>query len=406
MFITHSSGVSYVSLSSWTSRLEDELKTASQSGSTFRLDVFLEGLQSLIEHPIQVKGDLTQSPQNSPHIASALSFKDPEIGYFLLTAVSGQPYATILDLPDSELLSPDTPSAYYNEALAPNLSSSLTGVVPQYETRAPYKPSSAFWMNSTLPNFLRDTVPQRERHLVTEEIKLSARSLGLMQQAHRILSQETNDLGAAAADLFTRSERLVRELREQITRVVLIRDRVELVVGGGVADGEDGEKEGAERVEERLQNARRRQEELSERYEALRRKVGSLGGKELSAKEKMWMKEVENVDETLTPLREEGDGTDGEAEGPGTGLSDRFEEVKRLAQDLVARGREVGENTSDDPAATGESDEAQANGSNGVRIAPSFRKAKVMEVEKMLERESALVDATMEKLDRLKLQPL
>ena len=405
-FVTHNNGVSYVSFTTWTSRLEDELTGASESGSTFRLDVFLDGLRSLVEHPIPIMRDRQLSTQDPFPISSALSFKDPDIGYFLLTTVSGQPHAAILDIAEDELLPPGIPSSYYHEAYAPNLSSGPAEPTTQYETRAAYQPPSTFWMSSVLPNFLKDEVPQRDRHLMTEEIKLSARSLGLMQHAHRILSQETSNLGTAAADLFTRSERLVRELKEQISRVALIRDRVELVVGTGDGDGDDGEKKGGERVEERLQNVRLRQEELSERYEALRHKVGRLGGKDLSTKEMGWKKEVENADEALTPLREDATDVDGEGEEGNTGLLDRFEEVKKLAGELIAQGREANGNTAHQASPTPTNQEEQATDSNEVRVAPAFRKAKITEVEDMLERTTAILDATVEKLDRLKLQAL
>ncbi|KAL9085196.1 MAG: hypothetical protein Q9165_007727 [Trypethelium subeluteriae] len=420
-FITHDSGIGYVSFASWTSRLEEELNSASESGSTFRLDILLEGLQSLVEHPLQIPSDRPHSP-----IASALSFKDPDIGYFLLTTASHQAHAAILDLPDSALpatSSIDSAPPFYPDistsSITPHLSSSLGGGVgssgappPHYETRAPYQPPRAFDTPSALLSFLKTEVPQRERHLLSEEIRLSARSLGLMQAAHRILSQETDGLGAAAAELFTRVERLVRELREQIARVVVVRERVEGVVGGevggaGKGGGGGGRKEGVERVEERLGRVRGRQEELGERYQVLRRKLAGMGGRDLSVKEVAWKSEVEGVDERLTPLREEGNDGEGEDEDVETGLMDRFEEVKRLAKELVAQGREaVGGNDTHEDRPTSEDRGEETSERNGVGVAPAFRKAKVTEVEQMLERESALVEATMEKLDRLKLQPL
>ncbi|KAI9654091.1 MAG: hypothetical protein M1821_006802 [Bathelium mastoideum] len=417
-FITHNKGISYISFSPWTWRLEDELKSASESGSSFRVDVLLDGLQSLIEHPIQITRDKYLNPQNPSPLASALAFKDPSTGYFLLTTASGQPHAATLDLPDSDIPPPfETPSAssyYYppSSPYHPTTSTSLTAFAPdptppprQEPPRAPYQPSPTFWLTSALPGFLPDAVAQRDRHLVTAELRLSARSLGLLQQAHRILSRETQALGGAAAELFTRAERLVRELREQVLRLRMLRERVEGAVGGG-EEGEGGEREktvARERVEERVEGVRRRQVELGERWEALRRKVGALGGRELSVKEVAWRREVEGVDEMLMPLREEGEGREGEDE---RGLIDRFEEVKRLTGELVKQGRDVVKDAAEQATPTSGNHGDQLDRSNGVRVAPAFRKAKVAEVEEMLERESALVEATMEKLERLKLQPL
>ncbi|KAL9065152.1 MAG: hypothetical protein Q9157_007568, partial [Trypethelium eluteriae] len=118
-------------------------------------------------------------------------------------------------------------------------------------------------------------------------------------------------------------------------------------------------------------------------------------------------REVDGVDERLTPLRDEEDGGEGGDEDVETGLMDRFEEVQRLTKELVVQAREaVGDKATPENRPTSEDRGEEANERNGVGVAPAFRKAKVTEVEEMLERESALVEATMEKLDRLRLQSL
>jgi len=280
-FTTHSRGVYFFSLEPWTLNLEKELQNSNTVGAPFRMDIFKNGPGTLREHLLCF--DETLRAQTPAPVPACVSIQDSDIGYFLLTTHNNQPYAATLDeshpvpLPNHSTTAEDLPDLT-TLAIGP--------------ARSAYQPHQAFYNPSALSTFLDTHVPARHKRLMSSEIRLSTSTLDLMTEAHRVLSQETHQLGLAAADLFRRCDRLLDEFRDQIRRAGEVARRTDAVTDADV-EGGDGKVKG---VEKRLERARVRYEGLLGRQERLRRKIATeVQGKELSEKEKGWGKEVEGV---------------------------------------------------------------------------------------------------------------
>ncbi|KAJ9645852.1 hypothetical protein H2199_002895 [Coniosporium tulheliwenetii] len=372
LFVTYSSGVHSLSLSPWLARLKEELANPSDEGALFRLSSLLSSTPTLVERPLRINPEYdTPAP-----IPAAIVLQDSDLGYLLLTSTGSSPVAALLEPPlwtlDPSTRLPDHP---YEPDAPRDLQIS--------EPRSAYQPPAVFYRDSALPKFIEQHVPAHRRPALKDEIKLSPATLDLLSQAHRILAAETHALGLAAADLFRRCERLVSEFGEQIARVAEVADRIERVTG---EDEEEGDEEGDgavglanERIERRIERVRKVEGTVDEGWwEGVECEGDELGG------------EVESVArEVLAPEGEERSGVDREREGEAVLPWQRVEEVRRLVKDLVAQAKEAANEPGDTAAVP------------AVRVPSDFRKAKVAQVRELLDRETALVEAATEKLDRL-----
>ncbi|THY45680.1 hypothetical protein D6C97_08537 [Aureobasidium pullulans] len=386
-FLSSNEGIYNISLESWIAPLEDELINPTDSGAAFRLDVLFD-----VEKPT-VDQILKRNHGSVTSVAPAcLSIVDSDLGHFILTASSSQPQAVVLDLPVDRSL--------YN-SFAPD---ETPLALPAPSVRQPYQPSEAFFATSALPGFL-DSALQRNTNVRRADLKkqvvFSPVNLDILTDAHRLLSTETSRLGAAAADLFRRCERMRAELSEQIRHVDELSRRADAVTG----DDDDGQGTdqprvvGKERIDERMENARNRSKELAKRVEAMRRRMAGLGGKELSAKEEAWAAEVSSLSTSL-----------GETEAPAQesiatddDLTSRLQAVGELQRALVARAKEAAEQQKAiAPTPQDDESEPQDLSASVSRIPVDFRKQKIAQVMQMLDRETALVDAVMDRLGKLK----
>jgi len=314
-FVTHSSGISFLSLDPWLESLESELRSTAIEGSEFRLGVLTQSLSTLREQILSPSN--SSDEESTKPYAAPIILQHSELGYLLLTVDDSQPYAVILDSPYNNFTpEPDRHASHDYEpetkplALAP--------------PRSVYQPPESLWAKSSLSTFLDTHVHNRHKKVLKEEIRLSSATLDLMTEAHRILSQETHQLGIAAADLFRRCQRLQEEMRDQIRRANENAGQIESLNGDDADDYDEDEKgRGAKRIEKRLQAVQNRQEELSARYEALRRKLTRTGGRDLSDKERAWVAEVRRLEGEVLEDEEGGD----EEKGRKRELLGRYEEV-------------------------------------------------------------------------------
>ncbi|KAG9904544.1 hypothetical protein KCV05_g8811, partial [Aureobasidium melanogenum] len=389
-FLSSNAGIFNISLESWIAPLEDELISPSDSGAAFRLDVLFDVEKSTIDHILKRTADAGNAP-------ACVSIVDSDLGHFVLTATSSQPQAVILDLPiDRSLYASFAPD---EAPLA----------LPAPDVRQPYQPSEAFFAASALPGFL-DTAVQRNTQLRKADLKTQVRfspaTLELLTDAHRLLSTETSRLGAAAADLFRRCERMRAELSEQIRQVDEISKRAEAVTGDD-DDGQDADEPrlvGKEKIDERMEKARNRSKELAQRVEAMRRRMAKeLGGKELSIKEEAWAAEVTALSTSLGEA-EPSDPTAEEPTTAGDDLMSRLQAVGELQRALVARAKEAAEQQKALTPSTpthDETTESQGLSASVSRIPADFRKQKIAQVMQLLQRETALVDAVADRLSKL-----
>jgi nucleoporin NUP82 len=291
LFVTHSKGVYYLSVDPWINPLENELQSAELAGAKFRMGTVGKGSQTLRQRLVYFT-EPTQSSSWSSASAS-LMFQDSDLGYFLLTSFEGRPQGVLLESPlaasvmETDLESYADFEEEQKQIFAP--------------PRQPYEPPPILWEHkSSLRSILDHHVNRRNRGVATEEIRLSSATLEVMTEAHRVLSHDTNTLGYAVADLFTRCNLLQQELRNQLVTVHDIANRVARVTGNDADDFDDVDQaRGSNKLEERLNNAKQRQEDLVKRHDMLRKKLSQVNARPLSNKEKDWFKEVDDTARTV-----------------------------------------------------------------------------------------------------------
>lgn len=330
-FVTHRQGVSYLFLSQWAERLEGELNSSASSGSAFRIEVVTEGSRTLREQLLYHESGHSNEDLQSEPFVGCIVLQDSDLGYFLLTAAGDQPYAITFDLPDSELL--QEVDGLHESEYEPDMKMLAIG-----PPRASYQPPAFLWSQSALSNFLEARVHSRHKKTLKEEIRLSAATLDLMTEAHRVLSHETHQLGIAAADLFRRCERLQDEFRDQVKRADNLAYRIEQLAGEDAGDYDERSRDGprgSEALEQRLEAAQTRQEELVQRHTDLRTRLAKNCGRELSDKEQIWAWEINKLEELVIDTGKERsqDNTNGDAHKPIEPWR-RFEEVSLPVQAL------------------------------------------------------------------------
>lgn len=401
LFTTQSTGVYNISLRSWISGLEDELSapqvdTAKSIG--FRLGIFLKSACSTVE---------TILPFEEPHIdidaVLAILSEYSHSGYIILTTASRKPLAAILDVP-STAIHPFAPEALTS-----------TRPVTTLESRAPYQPDEILFQSSKLPSHLEGW--RRESATgsagdVKGEIRFSPYTLQKVTEAHRVLSSETHALGMAVADIFRRCERMMNEMRSQVEKARELSNRVNSVTGEDeFPEQRAGEPElvrgGRYKIQQRIKERQAKTEEIKERVERLRSKMRALGGKQLSAKEEAFMEEVERLQRSIQPptkpttpegLLHMGDSEPTDSlvlEGDQETIVARFAAVQSIYKQLTLQATAL------------QKDLGAANGAERRPATPGsqaeYKQRKLESVWALLERETALVDAVSERMERLKM---
>ncbi|KAJ5730346.1 uncharacterized protein N7483_004854 [Penicillium malachiteum] len=379
-FVTTATNVVSFSMSDWVQRLEAELQAEDPSGSGFRLQVLCSGNVAQRERILQVLE--TEITAQKDHLAASLVFYDYDLGYLLLTYNSSNPYAAVMDSPEDSFSS--VLDAHLSEQRTPRTGS--PSIPPR---RAPYQVPAILYANSPLDSFVDKHVPHRQRHTLKEQVRLSPATLDLVTTAHRVLSAHTNALERAASDLFRRCERLQGEMQDQLKQLSDVAERIKGVTS---EVGEDGtRKEGSrngEALDKRLQAAKDRQTDLIHRYDALRKKVLNSGGRPLSEKEKAWAIEVNTLSEAIDYEKSKSE----EREN----LTQRLETVKQLALDLMAETKSISaKSLSPEPG------NPSSPGASQPKVPQRLQRQRVADAMRMVERESAVIDAITSRLERL-----
>ena len=371
-FTTSASSINFISLTPWVFRLESELHGDGEQGAEFRLDLLVKG-QSSIRERIHTNGGADVS-KLAP-LAASVVLRDPDLGYFLLSSTSRGPVALIFEEPELEVGGLyRSPSQEFERDIKPML---------LVEPRPVYQPPQVLEENSALPNLLERLRHSKYKRIVNEEVRLSPATLTMLTDAHKVLSEETHRIGTAAAELFRRCQRLQLEMREQVQKANEVAIRVEAAVGD---HSEDAEGQGGNKgIELRLQIAKENQAVLNERIDRIRKKAAKSTNRELSDKEKYWIDEVELLESNVDPEKSQAHDERQQAAEPWK----RFDDVKHLMDELVQQARE---------AAARKEDEEQKS---AVKVPTFIRERKVKEIMGLIERETALVDATQSRLEKL-----
>lgn len=434
-FVTHSAGVAQLDISAFQNKLAQELNGEGESGVDFRMGMLVENTQSTCEQCITSDDRTTPTTTHNDTIVCT-NLYDPDLGHLVLTSSSGQPSAVTLDTTslDLDLLQTTTTDDFDLAAELQHLN---------IAQRPAYQPSPTFWTPSTLFTFLDDHVHSRNRGSLRNEIRLSPASLDILMTVHRSLSTETHKLGLAAADLFARCTRLQDEFQKQIESAREAVERIDAVTrpeGEYEDEGEGADVSVRENVEMRLHGVRTTQEALMIRYEEVRRKVSRLNRRPFSEREREWKGEVERLGSLVL---EDVDGVDrvggtetevvvdADAVAEGEQSADaeassleqnlviqpetaqRFDEISHLREKLLEQysehkaelerkayqndGNGNGNGNIMDADMTEKEKEAF-----GLSVALDRRRARAVEVEMLLERQAAMIEAAREKLGRLR----
>ncbi|KAM3502392.1 hypothetical protein MY11210_009087 [Beauveria gryllotalpidicola] len=370
-FVTHHAAITFISLASWIFRLEGELSGDFEAGTDFRIGLLVNSQSSRERVYAQPAADAAVP------LAGCIVLRDPDVGYFLLSATPYEPIAVTFESPELDVV------PIYREASPERAREASMPPLHFYEPRPVYNPPHVFDQGSSLPLLLERLRTSRHKTVVTQEVKLSPLTLQIFTDAHKVLSDETYKLGVSAAELFRRCELLQSELKQQVSKANEVKGKIDTIRGVD----RDGETDNA-MYERRISEAHKRQEAIGARVENLRKIVGQATTRDLSNKERAFMEEVRALDASVsrpTTSEEAGDARIQLQE-----LWKRMESVKKLRSELVA-----------DVAALKKSGQLEAPLTPELRIPQDIRRSKLQQVQGLLSRETALVDAVTSRLERL-----
>lgn len=399
-FVTQPRGITYISLAPWVFRLEGELQSESEAGSKFRIDLLVKGNGSIRERVYTQRNDMGP-------LSACTAIRDPDLGYFVLSATHSDPVALFFETPEDTYT---PPARQASPSQPPDEQEADRRPLTLWEPRPFFQPSDIFTRGSTLPRYVDHLKTGKRRPLVNQEVRLSVATLEIFTEGHRVVSADIDPLNMAVAELFRKCEALRAELCEQISKTNEVRRRVDGVTG---EDAEEGEPMSDNMVaQSRLRRAKERQGELTRRMENLKRKLGQTTSRQLSDKEVAWMQEVQAMEGTVLGSSEAG----GEATpaspskaGRHQDPARRFEEVVRLKQSLVTQverlqaklgERQAGEGRPTTPTTAAGAGAGVAS-SSPYRIPADIKKAKYVQVKQLLDREEALVEAIKSRVERM-----
>ncbi|EMD93013.1 hypothetical protein COCC4DRAFT_50734 [Bipolaris maydis ATCC 48331] len=372
-FVSHATGVFYISLEPWIRKVEVELSQSQTQGSAFRLKRVLESASTSVDQCLQRR---TTGNVADQEVTAAVVIEDGNVGYLLLTSVNGEPQAALLDAPEDGLPTQEELAEYM----------AIAG--PHKEVREAWQPPKELYDSFDL--FKSIHIPARHRGTLQDEIRLSPANLSLLMDVHRALSAQTSKLQHAVSDLFNRATRLQEEFRDQIYRTSEIAANIEDVTYNGQASSVDGSNYESLKIDDRMERVKARQEQINARYEALRRKMVNIGSSQLSEKESSWIEELQTMESAVDPssktLTDDVDGSERPA-------WQRLERIKQVHQE---QAKQIEEATKS--AKRGENEGAR---SNGVKIASYSRKAENEQVQELIQRNNVLVEAATDRLRRL-----
>jgi nucleoporin NUP82 len=432
LYLTSSQQISFISLYEWVSRLDLEISSVPETaGLALRLKTMCEGPVAFQERLLSIN---EARPDGAPALLSApVMIQDSELGHMILASTASQVYAVSFDQPEdmSFSLSPVLSQSRLRTPIPRNVElirASTPSAAEDPTLRDSYKPPSIFYdpLTAPLKDFLSMNVPPRQKLTLKQETRLSPATLDLMSLAHRAVAAQTSQLEGAAADLFRRCEQLREELSNQVKQLSELSSRIQRLDSG---NGDDGHT--SRDFESRIESAKERQQKLSDRHEVLRRKLARAGtaGRNLSAHEIGWAQEITGLAEMVGVEMEEAD-EDHEEGQPVSGnvLDERYrsvsldgttpnnlydifswQQVKQLAQELLAQADALRKDPpeSDDRTRTnghGRSLSSASLAGGSVLVPSKLQKAKIMEAMAMVERESAIIEAVMARLESLNVE--
>lgn len=398
LFLNGSKQIISLSFTDWASRLGMEIASTdtNDAGLETRLKTTCSNQICVCDELLNIMDSATPAEEDD-NLTAPIVFDDPEIGYMLLTATESQAYSLSFDtahIEDGQYYEPSR-SQRSPTPLAPNMRvSSIPDLAdaPTVPQRAPYAPSAVLYKSATGPlkDFLTRNLPQRQRMTITQPIRLSPATLDLMASAHRIISAQTQHLDRAAAKLFRQCERMREELADQVKQMTDLADKLQSF--GRMGDGEEGSS--SVPLEERIENARKRQAQMQKRFEDLRRKSGRVKGKKvLSEKEVAWIGEISTLSRVV------GVGEEEAQVGGSGGLGRRYEQLQRISKELLAESKKITEDAKKMEMA--EKSSPGGTALTNIFMSSKVHKSKLADAMAMVEREAAVIEAVQARLQKL-----
>jgi nucleoporin NUP82 len=378
-FVTNTSSITYISLAEWVVRLESEL-VGNMAGKDFRLDLIARN-----KSPVRKRVHSQQMLDRNAPLTACTVIHDPDLGYFVLSATPHGPVSINFESPTYKV---NPVQSLRSSSYDSDTDNEKPLVL--YEPRPVYEPSYAFEEASQLPSLHEKLKHSKYKRIMKEEVRLSPAALTIMTDVHQVLSEETHRIGTAAAELFRRCIKLQIELASHIGKANEIKSRVDSVIGEDFDEADDKSRLPTnEDIERRIQAAQDRQKSLAERVENMRKKVSRGAPRELSDKEKSWTEEIKSL--SVKVLGEDPEESTSSIVKVSKEPWQRYEEVKELERDVLEQIDEI----------VAEEGEKGADANRDVQVPSEIRRAKVAQVMQLLERETALVEATKERLERL-----
>ncbi|KIX96468.1 uncharacterized protein Z520_07734 [Fonsecaea multimorphosa CBS 102226] len=437
IFVTTQKHVYAVSLDDWVTQLGAELS------GTEPVDLGLKTrLETRCQNQVCLTDKLIEVREPSEALSAPTTIDDTSLGYFLLTATSNAPYGVVFDQAPigTSIVGPSTTdftmSSSHLEAQFVNMPGSPIETIP---AREPYCPPKIFYFNQHIPiDSMRQRLPPHLKKVISERpMRLSPAMLEIMTFTHRTVGVQSAGLENAAAELFRRCERLRIELAGQVKQMTELAQQLQRLTATTEED-ENGNVKERKTPETRINEARERQSKLVARYEALRRKVGHVGSanRELSSKELAWMHEIDSLGQNVGIVGKE----DGEQEAgrSDTTLDKRFETVKQLTRSLVEEAHSIEKQQQQSPASpkgppgldasmssisassitpsmsasqitltsrsSGAAASPRSSNFGGLGISSRLQKESIADIMATVEREGAVIEAAMKRLERLKME--
>ncbi|RMZ81673.1 hypothetical protein DV737_g2376, partial [Chaetothyriales sp. CBS 132003] len=388
-FITAGTQIFSLSLHEWITR------TAAEMSADQEVDA---GLKTRLEAISSTQiGDLHDvlTADSADALSSPIAVSDLDLGYFLLSSAASCPHAVSFDQYTVQLSQVAASDLATSQLLLIQAAADTepSKAVP-LPSRQIYSPAPILYSNAEAPLLhLKSSLPPQQRQIITDQpMRLSPAMLNVMTATHRTVSRQTSELESAAAELFRRCERLQEELADQVKQMAELADRLNSLRSSDIShgDGRPGEPVKKTTPDERLEAAKVKQVELTKRFEALRRKVGRVGTarKELSAKELAWKEEIEALSRNAGAEQ----------------LSKSLLSTSQNVAPASVKNDELSRSTSSIGGAPRlqRSDSATSRRSS-LFVSSRYQREKVAEAMAMVEREGAVIEATMGRLEGLQL---
>ncbi|KAJ9614392.1 hypothetical protein H2200_002528 [Cladophialophora chaetospira] len=431
LFLNTTDRIHYFDLTDWVFQLGAELTgtEAVDPGLQARLETRCQDQITLLEK-------LLDNVEPSEILSAPAIIDDDSLGFMLLSPTNLGCHGIIFQ-PNYYKVPTLTPSFTDLSASSPSRMNSQLVKMPEstidtVPTREPYSPARVFYENQHLPlDSLRKKLPLHLKKSVTERpMKLSPAMLEVMTVTHRVVGVQSTYLENAAAELFRRCERLRNELSSQVEQMTLLAQQLKRL-SATEGEDEDGEAHQIRSPEQRFHDAKEKQKKLVARYEALRRRVGRAGSakRELSSKEVAWIEEIGTLGKNVGVSSEENQQQQRGDEG--TNLDRRFDTVKNLTHSLISESQQIAKHQSSPKALPARLEASTSSISNssitpsmsasqitirsgttaspsgstlsaGFSVSSRLQKERIADVMGLVEREGAVIEAAMKRLERLR----